>query len=504
MGVEQLHSTADVPQLIDGGLITNLMHLIWLSRKDLQIAFDISTKKGQEGFLAWYQVSVMREYGIRPEVAQQRESIMRTESAIRNFGKRLPAPIRKLGKELWMRLLARAARNVARNADLLGKSAKHELGAAKTTGADGMPGANLIGYAHAELGMGEHVRMTAAALDATDVTFCVLNFDVGVPSRKLASLDHGEITTDNEYSVNVFHINADQMLAAYCHLGHGFFANRYNIGYWAWELSKCPEASVPVIEMVDEIWAPSRFIQAAFSEKTGKPVEYMPLCVTLQPFQVRRRIEFGLPENHFLFLFAFDFLSYVERKNPFAVIRAFQVAFPDRSSRVGLVIKVMNGDLKSTQWRRMMNLIDNDKRIHIINKTMSRSDVLALIDSCDSFVSLHRSEGFGRGPAEAMLLGKPVIVTNYSGNTDFTRPDNSCLVDYRLIPVETGQYMFEDGQVWADPDVEHAAWHMRRLVANPAAAAEIGLRGKEFISANFNQSVIGRIYARRLKDIMGC
>jgi glycosyltransferase involved in cell wall biosynthesis len=124
-----------------------------------------------------------------------------------------------------------------------------------------------------------------------------------------------------------------------------------------------------------------------------------------------------------------------------------------------------------------------------------------LIDSCNSFVSLHRSEGFGRGPAEAMLLGKPVIVTNYSGNTDFTRPDNSCLVDYCLIPVRAGQYVFEEGQVWADVDIEHAAWHMKRLSEETTYATEIALRGQEFIREKFNSFVIGEIYARRLQEL---
>ena len=502
MGVEQLYTAADIPQFIEGAPITNLMYAIWLSRKDLQIAFDCGTKEGQEAFLRWFDVSVTREYGIQPEVAKKSESIMRTEIAIRKFGKRLPAPIRKLGRDLWIRYLAHVARNLSADTYLLARRAGIQLVASKATGDVGKPGANLIGYAHAELGMGEHVRMSAAALNATDVRYGVLNFDVGVSSRKQANLDHGELITSNEYSVNVFHINADQMLAAYCHLGSGFFANRYNIGYWAWELSKCPKEWVPIIEMVDEIWAPSRFIQSAFAEKTRKPVEYMPLCVTLQPFQARRRSEFKLPENHFLFLFAFDFLSYIERKNPFAAIRAFQVAFPDRSSQVGLVIKVMNGDSQNQQWVEMLALIDNDPRVHIINRTMSRGEVLALMDSCDSFVSLHRSEGFGRGPAEAMLLGKPVIVTNYSGNTDFTHPENSCLVNYSLVPVKTGQYVFGDGQVWADADVQHAAWHMKRLVEKPASAAEIGLKGKDFILTKFSQSVVGRIYAQRLKYVM--
>ncbi len=503
MGVKQLHMAADIPQLIDEAIITNLMYAIWCSRKDLQIAFDSTTKEGQEAFLTWFNATVTREYGIQPGVAQQSESIMRTESVIRNFGKRFPAPIRRLGRELWMKYLARIARNIAANGYLSVKDTKNELFASKKTSDVGKPGANLVGYAHAELGMGEHVRMSAVALDTTDVQFGVLNFDIGVSSRKQARLEHGEPITSNKYSVNLFHINADQMLTAYCHLGAGFFANRYNIGYWAWELSKCPKEWVPIIEMVDEIWAPSRFIQSAFAEKTGIPVEYMPLCVTLQPFQKRGRIEFKLPENHFLFLFVFDFLSYMERKNPFAAIRAFQIAFPDRSCKVGLVIKVMNGDSENPQWVKMMALIDNDSRIQIINRTMSRSEVLSLIDSCDSFVSLHRSEGFGRGPAEAMLLGKPVIATNYSGNTDFTRPDNSCLVNYRFRPVESGQYVFEDGQVWADADVQHAAWHMKRLVENPAMTAEIGLRGKDFIRTNFNKSVVGGIYAKRLKNIMG-
>ena len=53
MSIEQLHMAADIPQLLEGAPINNLMHVIWLSRKDLQVAFDISTKNGQEEFLSW-------------------------------------------------------------------------------------------------------------------------------------------------------------------------------------------------------------------------------------------------------------------------------------------------------------------------------------------------------------------------------------------------------------------------------------------------------------------
>jgi glycosyltransferase involved in cell wall biosynthesis len=191
----------------------------------------------------------------------------------------------------------------------------------------------------------------------------------------------------------------------------------------------------------------------------------------------------------------------IDRKNPVAAIQAFQRAFGRDVKDACLVLKVMNGSADAPLWRQMMAMIGDDLRIVVINRTMKRAEVLALFEASDCFVSLHRSEGFGRGPAEAMYMGKPVIATNYSGNTDFTLPDNSCLVDYRLIPVEAGQYPFHQGQVWADADVEHAAWHMRRLYDDAALARDIGARGQRYVLEHFSQQAIGALYAGRLKDL---
>jgi glycosyltransferase involved in cell wall biosynthesis len=369
------------------------------------------------------------------------------------------------------------------------------------TTASARPGANLIGYAHAEIGMGEHVRMSAAALESTKVQFGVVNFNVGVASRQAARLDHGKVISGNPFAANIFHVNADQMFVAYRHLGDRFFSNRYNIGYWAWELAKCPPESRFASKIMDEIWAPSRFIQQAFGAGAEIPVEYMPLCVELPEFGRLGRQHFGLPSRAFVFLYTFDFLSFLERKNPFAAIRAFKLAFPDRRSESCLVLKVINGKDESPLWASMIQLIDGDPRIVVINRTLNRSELLALFETSDCFLSLHRSEGFGRGPAEAMYLGKPVIVTNYSGNTDFTLADNSCLVDFKLIPVEEGQYPCHQGQQWADADVEHAAWYMKKLHADSAYASDVGARGRAYIHENFNQRAIGAIYESRLRKL---
>lgn len=449
-----LQNRAPLPPLLGDRYISVLMHTIWSSRRDLRDAFDLNTAAGQSAFAGWFEASALREYnipGVIPGSSGAAESM--------------------------------------------------ELSPPTVTTMRSRPGANLIGYAHAELGMGEHVRMSAAALTDTAVQFGVVNFKFGVASRQEAKLELGHVVSGNPYAANIFHINADQMIVAYCQLGHKFFESRYNIGYWAWELAKCPTEWLPALNMMDEVWAPSRFIQRAFAEHAAIPVEHMPLCVVLPVFESLDRGHFDLPNRAFVFLYIFDFFSYLDRKNPFAAILAFKRAFPDRSKDVHLVLKVMNGNEQSPIWSSMTQLIDGDPRIVIINRTLNRGEVLALLDVSNCFISLHRSEGFGRGPAEAMYLGKPVIVTNYSGNTDFTLRDNSCLVDVQLIPVEDGQYPYHHGQQWAEADIGHAAWYMRKLYGDNAYARDLGARGKAYIHANFNQEVIGEKYETRLKKL---
>jgi glycosyltransferase involved in cell wall biosynthesis len=227
----------------------------------------------------------------------------------------------------------------------------------------------------------------------------------------------------------------------------------------------------------------------------------MPLCVELPDFARQERSYFGLPDDHHLFLYVFDFHSYLQRKNPYAAIKAFQQAFPLGTEAAGLVIKVMNGEVDSAAWQTMIELIAGDSRIQVLNSVMSRADVLALIDCCDCFVSLHRAEGFGRGPAEAMYLGKPVIATNYSGTTDFMRPANSYLVEYDLVPVQPGEYVFPDGQMWAEADVPHAAQHMRSIIDDFGQAERIGLLGQATIRQEFSAAETGKRMAARLRQL---
>jgi glycosyltransferase involved in cell wall biosynthesis len=233
----------------------------------------------------------------------------------------------------------------------------------------------------------------------------------------------------------------------------------------------------------------------------GKAVPLMPVCVVLPTIPKLGRNHFRIPADQYQFFFAFDSYSFIDRKNPYAVVSAFKAAFPHGNEKVGLVIKAMNAKESSESWKRLLSEIGDDKRIRTINETIEKTKLLSMMAECDCYISLHRSEGLGLGPMEAMLLGKPVIVTNYSGNTDYAKPDNSCLVDYSLIPVKEGQYLFHENQVWADPDVKHAAWYMKKLAENPEFGISLGQKAATFIASNFNAAHCGKLYKQRLQGL---
>ncbi|MFQ5450726.1 MAG: glycosyltransferase family 1 protein [Nitrospinaceae bacterium] len=362
-------------------------------------------------------------------------------------------------------------------------------------------GVNLIGYPCAEIGEGEFLRQAAQSFSSREIPFGI--YDHGAR----ASLGRGNqqfarhIRPDNRYSTNLFHVKPDQLESTILSLGPSFIEHRYNIGYWVWELSEFPDAWKNPLNFLDEVWCPSRFIQAAVEKKSDKPAVYQPLAVELEIPTGFDRAYFGLPPAPFIFLFAFDFKSCFPRKNPIACIDAFQRAFPRGGEPAALVIKSMDGALFPRELQTLTEACQRDRRVIHIDALFQSDEILGLMQVCDSFISLHRSEGIGLCLAQSMLLGKPVLATGYSGNTDFMHPNHSCLVNYRLVPVKAGEYPHGEGQVWADPDVDHAAGFMRRLVNENAYRHSIAEAGRSYIRSRHNAQTIGRGYQRRLEEL---
>jgi len=192
-------------------------------------------------------------------------------------------------------------------------------------------------------------------------------------------------------------------------------------------------------------------------------------------------------------------MSVMERKNPIGLIRAFTRAFGDDDT-VQLVLKTSFGDRHPQQFEALQAAAAA-ANVTIINEVYSPEDVLSLMDACDAYVSLHRSEGLGLTMAEAMLMGKPVIATNFSGNVDFMDSSNSLLVDYELVKLGKSIPPYDAHLEWAEPSEAHAAELMRRVFDNQAWAAELGAAAKASAERALSLDVAGQKAAGRLAEI---
>jgi hypothetical protein len=370
-------------------------------------------------------------------------------------------------------------------------------------------GVNLYGYARGELGIGEDVRLAAAALRTQGIPFSIINVE---PGKEISQEDHSVqewISKKPIYAINMLCITGVEQARLTCERGTGMFGDRYNIGLSPWELPHWPASCLHTYGAVDEIWGISNYTAKAFYS-SPLPVRAMTLPVQVGEVEARGRRQFGLPEKPYLFVFSFDIHSSLARKNPDGVIRAFQKAFPKEGpDKVGLVMKVNVAPSriekmkllerldfylnKQYSWNGVKRMAQGDPRIHFIEESMRRPRVMALYKACDCYVSLHRAEGFGRGIAEAMLLGKQVIATGFSGNMDFCREPRVALVRHRIRAIERGEYFWGDGQTWAEPDLDHAAELMREIRESPRDVSDPG--------HDFSPEAVGRIYAKRLEEI---
>jgi GT2 family glycosyltransferase/glycosyltransferase involved in cell wall biosynthesis len=359
-------------------------------------------------------------------------------------------------------------------------------------------GVNLIGYLRAEMGVGEAARGNAAALTAAGIPFGIIPYEKGNPSR-MSNLAWQDKEIDAAvFSINLLHINADHLPAVMADLGMDMFRQRINIGYWAWELPEFPRRWHASFEHLDEVWVPSEFVRQAIGQDAPVPVVTIPHVISIAR-RLRNTLSrscFGIPEGAFAFLTMFDTHSIAQRKNPFGAITAFKKAFSADDSRAVLVVKINNSN--EDIYKELAASIAGFTNIVLISHPLQREEIDNLIALTDCYLSLHHSEGFGLGPAEAMALGKAVIATGWSGNMQYMTPASAIAINYELVSLGRDYGPYEAHQVWAKPDLEHAAQEMRTLVDDPARAHEIGVRARQHIAENFSAAAIGALMKERL------
>lgn len=354
-------------------------------------------------------------------------------------------------------------------------------------------GVNLAGYLTAELGIGEAGRGYVAAVKTLGLDVALNNFTQTM--NRLEDVSLSGFSEDNPHPINLLCINADQVPNFVQHVGPEYLRSKYNIGLWAWELPEFPIEWSDRFALFDEIWVGSGYMAEAVSKRSPIPVINVPYVVDVPEIPAPDKAHFGLGEHEFVFLFTFDYMSIFERKNPLAVVEAFKRAFPPEAP-VRLVLKSINGDQDPDNQARLRQAAA-DHRITLLEGYLTKYDKNRLLASCDCYISLHRSEGFGLGMAEAMRMEKPVIATAWSGNMEFMTVNNSFLVQYEPTALQYDLGPYKQGQIWAEPDVDHAAALMRQIYEQPTLAKAKARRGACDIQERHSPEVIGRIIQER-------
>lgn len=362
-------------------------------------------------------------------------------------------------------------------------------------------GVNVLGYLRGQFGLGVSARAYSQALMCVGYPVSLQDSRVAVPHANAdQSLEPHLRQGVGAFATTLVFVNPDHFTEAMAARGADERPQRL-VACWFWELPRVPKAWLEAVAEVDEIIVATEFVADAFRAVTEKPVTRIPFpLLEAQPSDLARA-DFGLPDGVFVFLCTFDCNSSVARKNPSAVVSAFRAAFLPERQDVVLLVKSSNGHRNPEALRQLLALAGTDTRILLRDDVIDVRHLQALQAHCDAYVSLHRAEGLGLGMAECMRLGKPVIATGWSGNMDFMNADNSLLVDYELVPVKAGEYPHAEGQVWAEPDVQHAASLMQHVVDHRAGVADKVARARRDIEEGMSPQRSGALLAAYLEGI---
>jgi glycosyltransferase involved in cell wall biosynthesis len=358
-------------------------------------------------------------------------------------------------------------------------------------------GVNLIGYLQDESGWGAAARGYARAIQSLHLPTAFSDLSV-LSSNRSEDWMLGEFDVAHPYKVNLVCVDAAQHFAILSHIGVELFEGRYNIGAWAWELPRFPGGWYDRFAYYDEIWVTTSFVANTLAPISPVPVVVIPpvLTPTAQASRDDGRRRLALREEEHVYLFVFDFHSHMARKNPLAVIEAFKLAFSPTEA-VRLVIKCVNEGSDPAGFAEMESRA-HGYPIDIHAGYWSSQKLRDLMDACDAYVSLHRSEGTGLTITDAMALGKPVIATSWSGNMDFMDVSNSFLVRYDLVELQHNVGPYRAGEVWADPSVEHAAEQMRTVFDDREEAALRGRAARLEIETNYSEVKVAELVGQRL------
>jgi hypothetical protein len=230
-----------------------------------------------------------------------------------------------------------------------------------------------------------------------------------------------------------------------------------------WDFNEATSETEAMYRNFEEIWCPSDFVVRSLPKSCRQKA--VPITIPLEDpanFAGISKSVMGLSDD-FIFLSVFNGGRSAGRDNPLAVLESYLQGFQAMSG-TRLVIRIVNDSQSLRVIARMRYLAQGRPDVTFLVGDVRQGEIIGLINAADCYISMHRTTAFGANMARAVLAGKPLIATGYSGNLAFMG-DLGLKVEYSLEKVGKDDSFAPEYAQWAEADVDDAASKMR-IVAN--------------------------------------
>jgi glycosyltransferase involved in cell wall biosynthesis len=267
----------------------------------------------------------------------------------------------------------------------------------------------------------------------------------------------------------------------------------YGIGRMMTEAATISRTEISYTKIVDEVWVPTVFHKAIF-EAYGmleSKVFVIPEAVNSLFFKSLQRTNVKDPSITFRFVSVFK----LERRKGWDVLlKAYWRAFSSFDN-VELVIRSYKPGWErgpSDLYHTFNALAKAEFKVPMaslakviwIQEELDRRQLRDFYHSADAFVLPTRGEGWCLPCVEAMASGLPVIVSNFSGPTEYMN-------EVWSYPLKIAENLNTDGT--AEPSVDHLVELMRRVEREREEAARKGQAAMRHVGETYSPVAVGRV-----------